>query len=38
MEWIERDCRGDWFVPLGSDVDEFERRLLWRPKFPPGMN
>ncbi len=27
MEWIERAYRDDWFVPLGPDVDEFERRL-----------
>lgn len=26
-EWIERALAQDWIVPLGPDVDEFERRL-----------
>ena len=29
MEWIERAYRDDWFVPLGPDVDEFEKRLQY---------
>lgn len=27
MKWIEEAYRDDWFVPLGPNVDEFERRL-----------
>lgn len=27
MKYIEKAYRDDWFVPLGPDVDEFERRL-----------
>lgn len=27
MKYIEEAYRDDWFVPLGPDVDEFERRL-----------
>ena len=27
MKWVEEAYRDDWFVPLGPNVDEFERRL-----------
>lgn len=27
MKWIEEAYRDDWFVPLGPNVDEFEKRL-----------
>lgn len=27
LKWIERALEQDWIVPLGPDVDEFERRL-----------
>lgn len=27
MKWVEDAFRDDWFVPLGPNVDEFEKRL-----------
>lgn len=27
MKWVEKAYRDDWFVPLGPNVDEFERTL-----------
>lgn len=27
MKWVEEAFRDDWFVPLGPNVDEFEKRL-----------
>lgn len=27
MKWVENAFRDDWFVPLGPNVDEFEKRL-----------
>ena len=27
IEWVNKAFVGDWVVPLGPNVDEFERRL-----------